>query len=164
MTVHIEGLGVGSYDPGRGDTLLLSAELTGGGGGVREQSVRATPEQADYAYRVLRLLKPYFPTDEISRCAEEFLATLKDRAEQHVWCIRADNNRMIAHAQVSEYTTSEFENAVEAILPENIGINEDYDEDEEGEWDEDLESRVTIERVHESEIPGNIKIIGAAWA
>jgi hypothetical protein len=65
--------------------------------------VHATPEQADYARRVLALLLPYLPDESgtggtwISDCARTFLDILTARAERHVWCIRADNGRIVPH-------------------------------------------------------------------
>ncbi|EIU51610.1 MULTISPECIES: hypothetical protein [Mycobacteriaceae] len=156
-TVHSAGmLGPGSYARDHTATLYVSGEPTCGG--ITDIEVHATPEQADYARRVLTLLLPYLPDEShgsgtwIGDCARTFIDALAARAERQVWCIRADNGRIV-HAKASEYSYYDQDDAVSCLEPEDIGIDEDDDPDK----------HVTVERVPETEIPDDITIDGARW-
>jgi hypothetical protein len=154
-TVH-GARGPSSYARDSTATLYVSGKPTCGG--VTNCEVHATPEQADYARRVLALLLPYLPDEShgsgtwISDCARTFIDMLTARAERHVWCIRADNGRIL-HASASEYSDYDVEYAVSCLELEDIGIDEDDDPDE----------HVTVERVPEADIPHDITISGARW-
>lgn len=156
-TVHSAGvLGTSSFSRDIAATLYVSGKRCCGG--ITDCEVHATPEQADYGRRVLALLLPYLPDASgsgaawISNCAQTFLDILTARAERHVWCIRADNGRIV-HASASEYDVYEFDNVVSCLEPEDIGIAEDDDPDQ----------HVTVERVPETDIPPGITITGARW-
>jgi hypothetical protein len=156
-TVHTAGiLGTCSYARDSTATLYVSGEPSCGG--ITDIEVHATPEQADYARRVLALLLPYLPDEShgsgswISDCARTFLDILTARAERHVWCIRADNGRIL-HASASKYSDHDFSHEVSCLEPEDIGIDEDDDPDE----------HVKVERVPEADIPHNITIRGVRW-
>ncbi|MCA2338802.1 hypothetical protein [Mycobacterium avium] len=129
--------------------------------GITGIEVHATPEQADYGRRVLTLLLPYLPDESgsggtwISNCARTFIDTLTARAEQHVWCVRASNGRIL-HASASEYSEYEFSEIQSWYDPEDL--------EEIGIYDGDAQDHLKVERVPEADIPDGITIDGARWA
>ncbi|WP_457180995.1 hypothetical protein [Mycobacteroides abscessus] len=155
-TVHIASFGHGPSSYAKDDSASLCVSGEPSSGGLANIAVHATQEQADYARRVLTLLLPYLPDEShgsgawISECAQTFIAALAARAERRVWCIRADNGRIL-HASASEY--SDFDHAVDCLELDDIGIEEDDDRDE----------HVRIERVLEADVPDDITIDGALW-
>lgn len=156
-TVHSAGmLGTSAY--GRDSTATLYVSGKPSCAGITDIEVHATPEQADYARRVLTLLLPYLPDESrssgtwVADSAQTFLDILTARAERHVWCIRADNGRT-AHASASPYSDYDFTDVVSRIEPEDIGLDDD----------EDPDGHVNVERVPESDLPQGITIEGARW-
>lgn len=156
-TVHSAGmLGTSSYARDTTATLYVSGEPSCAG--VTDVEVHATPEQADYARRVLTLLLPYLPDERhsggtwISDCARTFIDVLAARAKRQVWCIRADNGRIV-HAKASDYCDYDFSHEVSCLEPEDIGIDEGDDPD----------AHFRVERVAEVDIPDGITIEGARW-
>ncbi|WP_100492898.1 hypothetical protein [Mycobacteroides abscessus] len=157
-TVHIAGFGRGPSSYARDDAATLCVSGTPCSGGLTNIEVHATPEQADYARRVLTLLLPYLPDEShgsgrwIGECAQTFIAALAARAERRVWCIRADNGRIL-HASASEYSDSDFDQKVDCLELDDVGIEEGDDRDE----------HVRVERILEADLPEDITIDGAFW-
>ncbi|QOF39519.1 Uncharacterised protein [Mycobacteroides abscessus subsp. abscessus] len=157
-TVHIAGYGHGPSSYARDDSASLCVSGEPSSGGLDDIEVHATQEQADYARRVLTLLVPYLPDEShgsgtwIGECAQTFISALAARAERRVWCIRADNGRIL-HASASEYSDSDFDREVDCLELDDIGIEEDDDRDE----------HVRVERIAEADLPDGITIDGACW-
>ncbi|MCA4727473.1 hypothetical protein [Mycolicibacterium fortuitum] len=156
-TVHSAGMrGTSSYARDNTATLYVSGKPSCAG--ISDIEVHATPEQADYGRRVLRLLVPYLPDESrssgtwIGDCARTFLDVLAARAERQVWCIRAGNGRIV-HARVSEYTDYDLDDVVSCLEPEDVGIDQGEDPDQ----------HVKVERVPEADIPKGMAIDGARW-
>lgn len=159
VTVHsAASYEFGAYTDIEGARLLVSGTPVCGEPENRE--VHASPEEADYASRVLAQLIAHLPdTDEqgdrwIRGAAMLFLDILTARAERHVWCLRADNGH-IARVDAAGITDSEYEDVLAS----------EYDDDmlaHIGIFDGDAEDHFTIERVPEADIPASITIEGIA--
>ncbi|MFK4298112.1 hypothetical protein ABH924_003273 [Arthrobacter sp. GAS37] len=152
--MHISTFSVGPYDSDRGDVLLITAERTCGN--IAGPVIYASAGQANIARRVLTLLEPYFlmgePGELIRECRDRFLELLRDREEGQVWCLRADDGRIL-HASVANYESFN-----------NYDVMADFDEEEVGIAEgEDIGDHLRIERVPESAIPPLVEIVGAAW-
>lgn len=157
-SVHIAGFGHGPSSYARDDSASLCVSGKPSSDGLTDIEVHATQEQADYARRALTLLLPYLPDEShgsgtwIGECAQTFIAALTARAEGRVWCIRADNGRIL-HARASEYSDGDLDQEIDCLELDDIGIGEDDDRDE----------HIRVERILEADLPDDITVDGARW-